>query len=123
MDITAVPKGTWEGDWTPENRVQWHLGNWAIWQRSGGYSHLNMPGRSPIIGISHGADIDQIADACDVSAARAIDAILRDLPRQNRIAFHCEYLGAKWPFPINIELVLPASYSLVAQALNRKGIV
>lgn len=107
----------------PGDRVEWHLLNWRDWMYSGQYAGLRLPGRASGMGYSHGADVDQLGDIADRTAARAVDAIIRDLKPLEQKALRCEYLAEEWTSPTPHELVLVLAREAVRAGLDRRGIV
>lgn len=114
-----------ERGWRKEDRVEWHLLNWARYMRTGKSSGMGMPRcASGNIGISHSADFDQLADIADVIAAKAVDGILsHDLKPLEYKAIKCDYLGEKWPSVLDMGLVLVVAKEALMRGLNKKGIV
>jgi hypothetical protein len=108
----------------PEDRVEWHLYNWARFMRTGSYDILGMPGRAcGGMGISHSADFDQLADQADRAAARTCDAVIRDLKPLEQKAIRCAYLGEMWESPLQEGAVLVVAKEAMRIGLNRRGIV
>lgn len=106
------------------DRVEWHLYNWADWMRTAGYAGLMLPGRAcGGIGISHSADFDQLAGQADRVAAKAIDAIIRDLKPMEHKAIGWGYLGEDWDYRAEPEAVLVVATESVRLGMNRRGIV
>lgn len=106
------------------DRVDFHLFNWARWMRSGGTAILGIPGRACAgMGISHSADFDQLADQSDRVAAKAVDAVIRDLKPLEAKAIRCSYLGEDWTAKEQEGAVLVIAKESVRMGLNRRGIV
>jgi hypothetical protein len=106
------------------DRVDFHLFNWARYMRTGSYAGLSLPGRACAgMGISHSADFDQLADQSDRVAARAVDAIIRDLKPLEAKAIRCSYLGEEWTSKLQEAAVLVVAKESVRAGLARKGMV
>src|SRR3989304_7394129 len=76
--------------------VERHLENWSIWQRSGSISRLGYPTKS--IGISNGGQsvsgvFEEMCAECDRYAANIVDALVHDLPLDQRGAIYHQWLG------------------------------
>jgi hypothetical protein len=126
IEVKPVHNAYGEPGWRKEDRVEWHALNWARYMRTGTASGLGMPrSASGGIGVSHSADFDQLADAADVVAAKAVDAIIsHDLKPLEAKAMKCEYLGEKWlRDDMDMGLVLVIAKEGLMRGLNRKGIV
>jgi hypothetical protein len=118
--IKSTPDSVWPHN---EDRVEFHLFNWAKWLRGSGM-RLGYPSRaSGGIGISHSADFDQMADNADNTIASWVDAIIRGLGNLEQKALRVEYLGERWTSPTEIGLVLVIAREGVRAGLDRKGIV
>lgn len=109
---------------TSDERVEFHLYNWARWMRSGSYAGLGMPGRACAgMGISHSADFDQLADIADRTAAKACDAVIRNLKPLEQKAIRCAYLGEEWTSVLQEGAVLVVAKEALKMGLDRRGIV
>ena len=106
-----------------EDRVDWHLANWARWMRDGhvgtGYSSRASGG----IGQSSNSDFESMCKNADNRCAFAVQAVIDGLSDAKRCALHHEYLHAvyllKWP----LDVALREARYLVGRDLDRRGIM
>lgn len=107
-----------------DERLEFHLWNWQRWMRTGAFSDLGLPGRAcGGMGISHSADFDQLADQADRVAAKACDAVIRNLKPLEQKAIRCAYLGEEWTSVLPEGAVLVVAKEALRIGLNRRGIV
>lgn len=102
------------------DQTDWHLQNWAAWMRTGGFSSLAYQ-------ISEGhkgsTTFDEMVENADRIAARAVDAILGNLPPAQQCAVHHVWLGASWRFPRNnVDALLELAKMAVRRGLSERGI-
>ena len=71
-------------------RVEWHLENWATWQRSY-HIGLGMPGRASCMASTGLTDFQDMCEAGDSYAAKATDAVLESLTPAQRGAIERNY--------------------------------
>lgn len=111
-----------------EERLSWHLENWATWQFRSGSTARGYPSRAGSgIGVSHGSrTFEEMAETADDNCARAVEAVLGDLTTLERCAVHHEYLSAVYRFPRDqrghAELYR-AARDKIGKALSRRGIL
>ena len=105
------------------DRLDWHLENWARWQRAGGYAEFHVGASGGLRGFTH-YDTESERDKSDAKTADIVDAIIRDLKPMERDALNTEYLGVKWTnteFALTVALVLAREQ--VQLGINRRGIL
>lgn len=85
-----------------DERLDWHLANWADWMRRGGSADQGMPDRSSGLKTGGGSlDFDEMAQASDALMAAAVNAVIEDLPLHEQCAIEHRYLRSVWRFPRN----------------------
>lgn len=115
---TAVQFGT------PE-RVEWHLDNWRRWMRSG-QEVDGFAGRSS--GCSDGGTskgFDEMVEEEDRRCAKAVDAIMMNLPAPQRIAIYVErgIMGQAFRFErVSYQQALGLGKAAIGRELARRGI-
>lgn len=87
-----------------EDRVSWHLDNWAYWQRAPEAGRGAAPRGYPSaassgMGIQRRSNFDSMCDTADARCARAVDAILDGLRPIERASVHHFHLSAVFRFP------------------------
>lgn len=114
-----------QGYWTmtPE-RADWHLWNWCAYMGRNSYAFLKVRLMSIEANRSYGSqDFDNMAEAADMVAAKATNAVVSDLPTMPKAAVNAFYLGHPWNHRPLLSQVIPAARELVGAALERKGFV
>lgn len=89
LSMTAFSGTTAVRFGTPE-RVEWHLENWRRWMHSGRAVEGHA---TQALGLSNGGaseSFDDMAEASDRRCAKAVNAVLDDLPHTQRIAVYME---------------------------------
>jgi hypothetical protein len=115
---TAVKFGT------PE-RIEFHLTNWARWQRSG--QQVQGHAREST-GLSSGGTskgFDEMVEAEDRRCAQIVDAILDNLPPVERIAIYIErrIMGRVFEFKrVTYYQALTAGKLALGRELSRRGV-
>ena len=106
---------------TDNPRLEFHMQNWARYQRTGGKVQT-FPKRVPGF-TGAGPHFDDMADDADLAAARTVDAIIRDLEPVEQCAIHHTYLDAVWRFKDDsYEKVLEAAKEKILRGINRWGL-
>lgn len=117
MDETA-----WK---SPEDqRLDFHLGNWARWMRSGehvqGYKH----GAAGCVGGGYCGDFDDMVASSDRHTAAIVDVLIADLPPAQSCAVHSMWLNAVYRF--KSEQAFDTAYLKACESLligmDRKGL-
>lgn len=109
-----------------DDRLDWHLWNWSNWQRSsfaGTVRALWYPASSPAIGISHGADFDELVAAVDQRCAEAVESALDGCTVAERCAVHHVHLHAVYRPRIGLDEAYQAARRKIADGLDERGIV
>lgn len=115
---TAVQFGT------PE-RIEWHLWNWSRWMRSG-QEVEGFASRSS--GCSDGGtskSFDEMVEAEDRRCAKAVDAVLDNLPAPQRIAIYVEQgiMGQAFRFErVTYAQALAQGKAALGRELARRGV-
>lgn len=81
-----------------ESAVDHLLKMWAQWHAAENYTK-GYPARSA--GFSTGGasqSFDEMFDANQLRILAVTDSVIDDLPRADRVAIYCEYLGRVWPW-------------------------
>jgi hypothetical protein len=82
-----------------DERLDWHVWNWARWHRARGRRQGDHQGRaSGGIGKSGSSDFDAMVAAEDTRSAYAVEAIVNDLPAPQSNALHHVQLEAVFRF-------------------------
>jgi len=105
-----------------DERLEWHLQNWARWYYAPAI-RLGYPRRTS--GLISGAsnDFDDLADAAANRLAVSCNAIIGDLVPAQFCALSCEYLHAVWRFPRdNKAKSLSLAKNRIKEGLERRGI-
>lgn len=106
-----------------EDRVEWHLWNFANWERGGWRGQLAMPSRSGCVQVDH-ADFDKMVEEADRRCAEATGAVISALPANERAAVHAKHLETLWTLPERVlGLYYRSAVGLVGRGLDRRGIV
>lgn len=104
-----------------QDRVDFYLSLWQTYMHTGSESR-GYPGQSS--GFSAGGysqDFDDMVEGVDLAAARAVDAVIRDLPLDQQCALHHRYLAAVWRFR-NYGRSLYFARENVREGLKRKNV-
>lgn len=116
MASTEVAFGT-------EDRVEFHLDNWAGWMRSG-QEVDRLPNKSS--GLSSGGSskaFDDMAEASDRRVAHLVNTIIDDMMAAHQSAIYHHYLHAVFRYPRgNKETLLAEAKLLVGKGLAAKGV-
>jgi len=111
-----------------DDRVKWHLENWAYWQSDRTSNDgRGVPDRASGIGISHRSDFDAMCDHADRRCADAVSAILSDecTPLERQVVTHL-HIAAVFRFPRlgwSAEEAYKRATFTVGKGLDRRGIV
>jgi hypothetical protein len=117
--------GTCSVQFGTSERVDWHLWNWARWMRSGqevqGHARESQ-------GLSSGGTskgFDEMVETEDRRCAKAVNAILDNLPPTDRIAIYIEQRVMKPVFTFTrktYQRALSDGKAALGRELNRRGI-
>lgn len=79
-----------------EQRLDWHLENWAEWQQRDrvGTGHNRRASGGMISGSHYGRPFDEMVQAADAKCAAAVEALLDGCSPAERCAVHHRYLAA-----------------------------
>lgn len=81
-----------------EQRLDFHIGNWARWMRSGehvqGYKH----GAAGCVGGGYCGDFDDMVAAVDRRCAVIMDTLITDLPPAQSCAVHHLWINSVYRF-------------------------
>lgn len=103
------------------DRLSWHLWNWARWMDRGSYG-LGYPGRSLCTASGH-SDFDEMVNRADARCARAVDAIVEDLPQPQKLAVHHKHLSAVFRIRADLETAYELACDKISRELTKRGIV
>jgi hypothetical protein len=93
----AVRKG--DGGMT-EQRLDWHLENWAEWHFRHNKVGYGAPSRAGSgLGRSHRTTFEDMVESADTRCAEAVEASVDDLTPIERFAVHHVHLAAVYRFP------------------------
>jgi hypothetical protein len=99
------------------------LAAWTQWMRSGSVAR-GFPRRTPGIKWSPGQDFEQLAGAADVTLARAVDAVVDDMPARLRSALSVRHLACRWYGPADdLPYALCEAREALGEALRRRGVL
>lgn len=104
-----------------EDRVSWHLDNWAVWMR-GKSTDLDFPSRVAIIGKSGYSDFDAMVASVDTRCAVALDAMIEDLPRPQHIAVYQVMLASVYRLRDDPVVLFELAKETLRKGLTLKGI-
>lgn len=105
-----------------EERLRWHLANWAAWIRHDDH-RLGYPSRaSGGIGSTGSREFDAMVATADARCAEAVDAILDDLPKPDRAAVYSIHIEAVWFGPEPLSDVYCRACDQIRNRLDAKGI-
>lgn len=106
-----------------EDRVEWHLRNWAGWTRA--YKpNLGMPKRSVALSSTRSMDFDEMCEEADEYAAAATEAAIDSLPPAQAAAVNRRWLDAVYRFPRDNYIdVYRLALSKLAISLDAQGLV
>lgn len=108
-----------------DDRVDWHLWNWAIHMRRGTSNHLkHRNAASSGIGRSGSEDFDQMVDSADKRCAEATGTAIDDLPKNDRCAVYATHLEQPCDLPpVAVAIYYRAACIEIGRKLDRVGIV
>ena len=107
--------------------MEWHLSNWAAWQRGAG-NNLGYPSRaSGGMGKSGSSDFDALCASADTHCAHAVDTLIDDLPRLERYAVYNTWLATVFIYRGSDDVQTVADLYVdakerIAKGLEAKGI-
>ena len=107
-----------------EQRLGFHLGNWAAWMRSGehvkGYKH----GAAGCVGGGYYGDFEDMVATADRHTAAIMDTLINDLPPAQSCAVHHTWINAVYRF--KSEMAYDTAYGKACETLldgmDRKGL-
>lgn len=108
--------------------IEFHLNNWARWHRgsyAGQLRQLWYPSRaSGRMGVSGATTFEEMCDGVDMDTARAMNAVIEDLPVIKRALLHHLYLQSVYRFPrvVSLETEYAETLPLLRVGMLRKGI-
>lgn len=110
-----------------DDRLDWHLENWAEWQRDcAGDFGRNYPSRASGGFISRSSqDFDAMVRKADRMCARAVDAILEGCTTAERSAVAYFHIGAVFRFPHvgrGAEIAYQSAREKIRRGLIARGI-
>jgi hypothetical protein len=107
----------------PLSRIETVLQTWAYWMRRGGSVARGYPGKACGFAEYGSSSVEDMEDVSDEWLARSIDAIIRDLPDEERSAIHHQYLDSRYRYLIVFYApTLRNAKTLIQAGMNRKGI-
>lgn len=108
-----------------DDRLEWHLWNWAQWHARDykvgrGYPPRGLSG----MGCSGASDFDSMVAAVDARCAAAVEAILDGMPPAQRGAIHAIHLHAVYRFPrLNLQACYEGACERLRKGLDSRGIL
>lgn len=123
--MSAVMVGHCAVQFGTPDRVEFHLDNWARWQRSG--QEVQGHARESL-GLSSGGTskgFDEMAETSDRRCAVIVEAILDNLPPVERIAIMIErrIMGRVFTFKrISYYQALTSGKQAIGRELSRRGV-
>lgn len=107
----------------PDRALDNALACWTQWMRSGSIAR-GFPTRTPGIRWNAGTDFDELASHSDLVLARAVDAVVDDLPARLRSALSVRHLGCRWYGQADdLPYALRDAREAVGEALRRRGVL
>jgi hypothetical protein len=99
------------------------LGAWSEWMRRGSIAR-GFPTRTPGIRYRNASDFDELVVEVDVRLARAVDAVVDDMPARLRSALSVRYLRCVWyGNPDDLPDALSEARTALGDALRRRGVL
>ena len=116
MNVAEIPAKS-----DQDQRLDFHLGNWARWMRSGehvqGYKH----GAAGCVGGGYSGDFDDMVLAADRRSAAIMDSLIQDLPPAQVCAIHTTWINSVWRFK-DYEATYQRACDNLLVGMNRKGL-
>lgn len=108
-----------------EDRVDWHLWNWAQYHRRSRARPQGYPNASTgLHNYTSGLDFDAECDWIDKRCAIATDAAVDDLPALERMAVYAKHLEGLWGLPEPaLGLYYRSAIGMLGKRLDRRGVV
>lgn len=104
-----------------DERLAWHLDNWAAWMRSGRYGR-GMPTKIPGLRQTGGADFEGMVADVDVRLARVIDAIIDSLPLAERTVIHHVKLGSVWRLALDVYATHHSARRMIRELMRQRRV-
>lgn len=110
-----------------EDRMEFHLANWAAWQRGSGMN-LWYPSRaSGGIGKTGSSDFDAMCATADAHCAHAVDTLIDDLPPRERMTIYNTWLATVFIYRGCDDVMTVADLYIrgkerIAKGLEQRGI-
>lgn len=105
-----------------DERLEWHLENWAEYCKHGRHVR-GWASRSIGLRTLAGPDFDEQVEAADKRCAEAVDAIVWELPREQRESMNARYLKAIWTLkPLDRPPVMEAARKTIKAGLVKRAI-
>lgn len=105
-------------------RLDFHLGNWAKWMRSGEHVQGHKHGAAGCATSGHIGDFDDMVAGADRRTAAIMDTLINDLSPVQSCAVHSTWIDAVYRF--KSVLAFDTAYELACQSLllgmDRKGL-
>lgn len=106
-----------------EARLEFLLNNWARWMRKWGSVSRWYPSKSCGFTEYGESSVEDMEHTSDTWIARAVDAVIGDLPDQERSAIHHQYLDSRYKFQIVFyAATLHNAKKLILAGMEKKGI-
>lgn len=105
-----------------ESLLDWYMKNWARWMRHDVSVNAYPKQSIGFVAGGYSSSFDEMCDAADVRAARAVDALVLGLNPAEKAAIHHTYLRAVFRFPRgNFPELLSRARSHVARGMRSRG--
>jgi hypothetical protein len=111
-----------------EDRVEWHLWNWARWyyasrEKGTGYASRASGGFENYTTSRSGKDWETEYDEICKRQADATDAIIDGLQPTYKAAIYAKHLEGAWALPeASLALYYRAAVPLIGRGLDRRGV-
>lgn len=107
----------------PDYWIDWHLQNWARWMNLGG-KPTGFPNRGSGGAANYSVytgDMDSAYSYSDGVIARATEAVISDLPEDEKLAINRKYLDETYRGDERFNIALERAKVAVERGLKRKG--
>lgn len=105
-----------------DDRIDWHLWNWARWHRQAG-ERVGYSSRASGFSRTGLRDFDAMVATVDSDCAGAVEAVLDGVSVSERCAVHHFHLDAVYRFPrIPLADTYNAARAAIGRGLDRRGI-
>ena len=106
-----------------EDRADWHLQNWAAWQRGEQSNFLDIKIMSLESSYTRSTDFDEMFASTAMDWARITDTVVHDLLTAQKEAVFAHYLNGAWKHAAPLGEIIVHARVAVAARLESKNVV